>query len=606
MPRWTAPAMVLLSAFFAPVAPGQNPCATWEPLASGPSARRGHSMAYDAQRNVVVLFGGQVGDNPAGDTWEWSSGTWILRHPGGPGAPAPRIYAASAYDPRHGVVVFGGIGGPQYNDMWAWNGQQWTQLPSLPAPARHASAMAFDSGRNVIVLHGGFTDRWTSETWEYSETGWQPRGTWPGTERGFHQMTYDPNSGVTVLFGGSAGSGGLRDTWTWDGASWQSRCDPCAPPGRWGHAMTYDQDHRAVIIFGGRFYNDVWRWGGTDWLSITSLNAPPAARTEHGMIYASAVRKSVMFGGETASGGQSAETWALALVSVPRVTRQPVAQTVCDGGRAEFCVQAEGTPPLSYQWYRNGQPIPGATAECLVIDPVRPGDAGTYHVVVSNQCDSVPSDAVPLVVQVVPVITGQPVGQTVCEGRRVEFCVQASGTPPLSYQWYRNGQPIPGATAECLAIDPARPGDAGTYHAVVSNACGSVASDAVPLVVRVPPVIIGEPVDMTVGVGRLAIFCVDATGSEGFQWYRRFGSDWLPLQDGGNRRGSTERCLTINPAAASDAGDYRVEVRNSCGAVLSREARLTVLSCPGDVNGDGRVDQQDLGIVLANWARVCP
>src|SRR5947209_3551737 len=53
---------------------------------SGPSARQGHAMAYDAARGVTVLFGGYniSSATPSGETWEWNGTTWIQRVVGGP------------------------------------------------------------------------------------------------------------------------------------------------------------------------------------------------------------------------------------------------------------------------------------------------------------------------------------------------------------------------------------------------------------------------------------------------------------------------------------------------------------------------------------------
>ena len=40
-------------------------------MVSGPSARWGHAMAYDAARGVIVLFGGEAGSHAlSGETWE--------------------------------------------------------------------------------------------------------------------------------------------------------------------------------------------------------------------------------------------------------------------------------------------------------------------------------------------------------------------------------------------------------------------------------------------------------------------------------------------------------------------------------------------------------
>jgi glucose/arabinose dehydrogenase len=82
-----------------------------------------------------------------------------------------------------------------------------------------------------------------------------------------------------------------------------------------------------------------------------------------------------------------------------------------------------------------------------------------------------------------PFITAQPVSATVTEGSPVRFEVKALGTAPLQYQWYRNGQSIPGAMQSTLEISNVEPGDAGSYKVLVSNETGSVESSEVLLTV---------------------------------------------------------------------------------------------------------------------------
>ena len=45
-----------------------------------------------------------------------------------------------------------------------------------------------------------------------------------------------------------------------------------------------------------------------------------------------------------------------------------------------------------------------------------------------------------------PEIVGQPQGQTGVVGGQVTFNVQVNGTQPMTYQWYKNGVAISGAT----------------------------------------------------------------------------------------------------------------------------------------------------------------
>jgi hypothetical protein len=67
----------------------------------------------------------------------------------------------------------------------------------------------------------------------------------------------------------------------------------------------------------------------------------------------------------------------------PTIIIEPAAATAAEGDSASFSVVASG-PTLSYQWYKLGAAIPGATAATYTIASVSAEDAATYYVIVSN------------------------------------------------------------------------------------------------------------------------------------------------------------------------------------------------------------------------------
>ena len=85
-----------------------------------------------------------------------------------------------------------------------------------------------------------------------------------------------------------------------------------------------------------------------------------------------------------------------------------------------------------------------------------------------------------------PVITGQPQSRTVAAGSSTTFTVTATGTPPLSYQWRKNGVNITGATSSNYTIASVTATHAGTYSVIVSNASGNVTSNNATLTVTAP------------------------------------------------------------------------------------------------------------------------
>ncbi len=85
-----------------------------------------------------------------------------------------------------------------------------------------------------------------------------------------------------------------------------------------------------------------------------------------------------------------------------------------------------------------------------------------------------------------PTITAQPLSQMVSAGASVSFSVTAEGTPPLSYQWRKNGSALSGATLSTYNLNNVQTNDAGIYSVRVSNPYGDATSSNATLVVNVP------------------------------------------------------------------------------------------------------------------------
>ncbi|MGD0260069.1 MAG: glycosyl hydrolase family 28 protein [Verrucomicrobiota bacterium] len=87
-----------------------------------------------------------------------------------------------------------------------------------------------------------------------------------------------------------------------------------------------------------------------------------------------------------------------------------------------------------------------------------------------------------------PAITNQPTSRTVLAGSNALFAVGASGSPPLSYQWWFNTtNSVAGGTNASLTVSNAQPADAGGYLVIVTNAGGGATSAVAVLTVSVPP-----------------------------------------------------------------------------------------------------------------------
>jgi len=139
----------------------------------------------------------------------------------------------------------------------------------------------------------------------------------------------------------------------------------------------------------------------------------------------------------------------------------------------------------------------------------------------------------------------------------------------------------------------------------VGLAAGSVLCTLVSTLNIAPyacPEVTGQPHDVSVSIGGLAIFVVAASGDDGpsFRW-RRNG---VPLSDGPTPTGSYvsgvyQSIMRIYGVQAADAGMYDFVVTNRCGDVASHAARLMV--CTADFNLSGTLSVQDIFDFLAAY-----
>jgi hypothetical protein len=86
-----------------------------------------------------------------------------------------------------------------------------------------------------------------------------------------------------------------------------------------------------------------------------------------------------------------------------------------------------------------------------------------------------------------PVVLAQPSSQTNYVSLTATFSVLASGSPPISYQWTKDGTNIAGANQASLTIKPIAQSDAGNYMVWLTNVDGFTNSSSATLTVLPPP-----------------------------------------------------------------------------------------------------------------------
>ena len=323
---------------------------TWTKLLDGggagePPGRGGASLAYDAQRDALVLFGGQTSTGYLGDTWVFENGVWTESVGTGP---KPRANAVLVPD-RHGLLLYGGTDGNLFDDAWHWDGTGWTDLGAQPPGPRLGLAGATDLARGRVVLHGGLD----GHTWEWDGAAWteytpltpdpldhapaafdQLRhqaivvagaqtfsivdGTWsslvaaPVGDRTGAAMVFDVGRDRAVLFGGRGSIMTLNDTWflsTGAAPAWTRGAS--GPPGREAAGMAYDSHRGVAVLFGGHQLGgelgDTWELDTAWHQRIVSPSPPPRAGAAIG--YDPILNRTVLFGGGDEMQGRLSDTW---------------------------------------------------------------------------------------------------------------------------------------------------------------------------------------------------------------------------------------------------------------------------------------------------------
>ncbi len=404
---------------------------------NGPAGRSYHQMVYDPVRGRTVLFGGlrdatTITAAYLNDTWEYDGTRWTQCFPSN--SPSSRIRFSMAFDAHRGrVVLFGGatnngFHGDLYTDeTWEYDGTNWMQrFPARsPAPRVHG-ALFYNPVQRVTTLYGGDTrlpNPRAGDIWTWDGTNWTERvvtGDRPffGSQYGSvarPQMVWDEARGYAVHPPMVANEPGtlFHVTWLWDGERWMSRPQTFEGFGitpTWagfGCGIAYDSFRREVVYWGGGGFDQtsLWRWNGTSWKRDT-IDEAVGYSIDCAATYDERRQTLVQFGGNYSGPqaelrGQSSRTYERILADEPVLLRPPEFLDDPRTNRVFLRIIAAGAPPLTYQWLRNGVPLANGTPysnptnASLAVDR-HALDDGLYQCVVRGRCGEVTSPAMTL------------------------------------------------------------------------------------------------------------------------------------------------------------------------------------------------------------------
>lgn len=259
----------------------------------------------------------------------------------------------------------------------------------------------------------------------------------------------------------------------------------------------------------------------------------------------------------------------------PTISSQPSSQTVPSGTPVVLDVVPANGCSFSYQWYKGAKgdtsnPITAATGSTYNTPQLFA--TTQYWVRVSNACGTVDSATALITVKACDgvVITSQPTGGTITQGQSLTLSVaiDPSATTPVSYQWYRNGAAIGGATQSTYSAT-----QAGDYFVRVSNNCNTADSSIATVAVSascVPPTVSTQPASSTVTSSAPVTLTIVAAGSTPltYQWYNgTTGNTASPIT------GATSASY-VTPAITATSS-FWVKVTNACGSANSNTATIT-------------------------------
>ncbi len=325
----------------------------------------------------------------------------------------------------------------------------------------------------------------------------------------------------------------------------------------------------------------------------------------------------------------------------PQLVDGPFSVTAYQGDRVDFEVLVNGSFPMTFQWFKNGASIPGATNSNLAIPFVQNHHVGTYSLRVTNAAGFAISDDALLALIVAPpndafqnrlTITGQnntvsanntlatrEYGEPLHAGEYGENSVWWTWTAPVdgtvtfivpNDDFYHLLAIYTGSALSELAVVDADVGSGPFGESIVgfSTAAGTTYQIAVDSFQ-------GESGDMTLTVSQVAeplqapqiyVGPQDQNAILGhFTYFYAYVSGSLPLRlqwfkDGQPLAGQTSSELYLGPLTSNQFGVYSLQASNPAGVVSASATLTQIVPPPNDDFADRIVIPGQSNTVTAN------
>lgn len=253
----------------------------------------------------------------------------------------------------------------------------------------------------------------------------------------------------------------------------------------------------------------------------------------------------------------------------PSIASITAPASVCQGTSATLTanVTGNGDNNITYVWKLSNNIVATGNQPTFTIQNFQSANAGTYALEATNSCGTT-SSTTPINKDVTIQLIASPTiaavtDQVACVNTNLivsPTITNLSGSN-ITYQWYYEGNALTTQRAAQLNITNMLANQAGRYYLAVSNGCSAPVSGPIFNVsVLESPVIRSQPpAQQQLCVGNTLTLTIDALHGQTYQWKK----------GGVNIQGATSAQYTAAGIAASDGGQYTVEIRNSCGYTLT-------------------------------------